>query len=56
MSPHSMSVVEAYCRWALLLVCMHESAFTVTSAEQYHWLRNFMLEHAEAKEILGAVD
>ena len=33
-----------------------ESAFTETCAEQYHWLRDFMLEHDEAKGILAAVD
>ena len=33
-----------------------ESAFTETCAEQYHLLRDFMLEHAEARGILGAID
>lgn len=33
-----------------------ESAFTNTCARQYHWLRDFMLEHAEARGILGSVD
>lgn len=33
-----------------------ESAFTETCVEQYHWLRDFMLEHADARGILGAVD
>lgn len=28
-----------------------ESAFTETCAEQYHWLRDFMLEHDEARGI-----
>lgn len=25
-------------------------------AQQYHWLREYMLEHAEAREILAAID
>jgi hypothetical protein len=27
-----------------------------TCARQYHWLREFMLEHREARSILGAID
>ncbi|HQY22933.1 MAG TPA: antirestriction protein [Gammaproteobacteria bacterium] len=33
-----------------------QNAFTDTCARQYHWLRDYMLGHAEAREILGAVD
>jgi len=33
-----------------------ESAFTHACAEQYHLLRDFMLEHTEARGILAAVD
>lgn len=31
-------------------------AFAEICANQYHWLREFMLEHAEASAILGAID
>jgi len=31
-------------------------AFVETCAEQYHLLRDYMLEHAEARGILGAID
>lgn len=30
--------------------------FTETCAEHYHLLRDFMLEHEEVEEILGAID
>lgn len=30
--------------------------FVENCAEQYHWLREFMLEHPEANAILGAID
>lgn len=30
--------------------------FAETCAQQYHWLREFMLEHEEARKILRAVD
>lgn len=30
--------------------------FAATCAQQYHWLRDFMMEHAEAREILAATD
>lgn len=32
------------------------SAFTEICAQQYHWLREYMLGHAEAGDILQAVD
>lgn len=32
------------------------STFTEVCAQQYHWLREYMLEHAEAGSILQAVD
>lgn len=33
-----------------------DGAFAETCAEQYHLLRDYMLEHAEARGILGAID
>ena len=33
-----------------------DDAFVETCAEQYHLLRDYMLEHAEARSILGAID
>jgi hypothetical protein len=33
-----------------------KSGFDETCARQYHWLRDYMLEHAEAAAILGAID
>ncbi|NOS98752.1 MAG: antirestriction protein [Methylotenera sp.] len=32
------------------------AAFAEICANHYHWLREFMLEHAEASGILGAID
>lgn len=32
------------------------STFTKTCAQQYHWLREYMLAHAEATDILKAID
>ncbi|HRQ06286.1 MAG TPA: antirestriction protein [Nitrosomonas halophila] len=31
-------------------------AFAQTCAQQYHWLREYMLDHPEAQAILGAID
>lgn len=31
-------------------------AFAEICANQYHWLREYMLQHSEASKILGAVD
>ena len=33
-----------------------KSGFDETCAQQYHWLRDYMLEHSEAAVILGAID
>lgn len=30
--------------------------FAAICAQQYHWLRDFMMEHAEVRAILGAID
>jgi len=34
----------------------NQEAFAQTCAQQYHWLREYMLEHEEANSILGAID
>ena len=33
-----------------------DNAFAETCAQQYHWLRDYMLEHPEARDILRAID
>ena len=33
-----------------------DNDFVETCAEQYHLLREYMLEHPEARSILGAID
>jgi len=33
-----------------------DTAFAGTCAQHYHWLRDFMMEHAEAREISAATD
>jgi hypothetical protein len=33
-----------------------DDAFVETCAQQYHLLRDYMLEHPEARGILGAID
>ena len=33
-----------------------KSGFDETCAQQYHWLRDYMLDHPEAGAILGAID
>ena len=35
---------------------MENQDFAETCARQYHWLRDYMLEHPEAGAILGAID
>lgn len=32
------------------------NGFAETCAQQYHWLRDFMLEHSEVRAIVGAMD
>ncbi len=34
----------------------NNSAFAEICAKQYHWLRAYMIEHAEASAILSAID
>ena len=33
-----------------------DQSFAKISANQYHWLREYMLQHLEASRILGAID
>lgn len=33
-----------------------QEAFAHTCAQEYHWLREYMLDHAEARAILRAID
>lgn len=33
-----------------------DTDFAGACAQQYHWLRDFMMEHAEVQAILGAID
>jgi hypothetical protein len=33
-----------------------KSGFDEIYAQQYHWLRDYMLDHPEAGVILGAID
>lgn len=44
------------CLYAYSNLSFSESEFAEVCARQYHWLREFMLDHAEAGAILGAID
>jgi len=46
----------AACLYAFSHLSFSESDFAATCAQQYHWLRDFMMEHAEVRAILGAID
>ncbi|MDP1927573.1 MAG: antirestriction protein [Thiobacillus sp.] len=46
----------AACLYAYSHLSFADDAFAETCAEQYHLLRDYMLEHAEARGILGAID
>jgi hypothetical protein len=35
---------------------VHKSQFTDTCIQQYHWLRDYALDHDEAGDIFRAVD
>jgi len=34
----------------------NQESFAQSCAQQYHWLREYMLDHPEANAILGAID
>ena len=44
------------CLYAYSHLSFGEDDFAETCAQQYHWLREYMFEHAEAREILAAID
>ena len=44
------------CLYAYSNLSFSSGAFAETCAQQYHWLRDYMLEHPEAAAILGAID
>lgn len=46
----------AACLYAYSHLSFSEGEFAATCAQQYHWLRDFMMEHAEVRAILGAID
>lgn len=44
------------CLYAYSHLSFGDGAFAETCAEQYHWLREFALDHAEAGSIMQAID
>lgn len=44
------------CLYAYSHLSFSGNGLAETCAQQYHWLRDYMLEHPEAREILGAID
>ena len=44
------------CLYAYSHLSFGDDEFSDTCARQYHLLRDFMLEHPEARSILGAID
>jgi len=46
----------AACLYAFSHLSFGGEAFADTCARHYHWLREFMMEHPEARAILGATD
>ena len=44
------------CLYAYSHLSFTEGDFAETCARHYHWLREYMFEHAEAKSILRAID
>ena len=44
------------CLYAYSHLSFGDGAFTETCAQHYHWLREYMFEHPEAREILRAID
>ena len=44
------------CLYAYSHLSFGEDAFSETCANQYHLLRDYMLDHQEARSILGAID
>ena len=46
----------AACLYAYSHLSFREDAFAQTCARHYHWLRDFAMEHAEARGIFAAID
>lgn len=46
----------AACLYAYSHLSFGEGAFAELCAQQYHWLRDYMLGHPEVRGILGAID
>lgn len=44
------------CLYAYSHLSFGDDEFAEVCAQQYHWLREYMLEHSEARGILGAID
>ena len=44
------------CLYAYSQLSFGDGVFAATCARQYHWLRDYMLEHAEVRAILAAID
>jgi hypothetical protein len=44
------------CLYAYSHLSFGGGAFADTCGQQYHWLREYMFEHAEARDILRAID
>lgn len=46
----------AACLYAYSHLSFSEGEFAATCAQQYHWLRDFMMAHAEVRSLLAAID
>jgi len=46
----------AVCLYAYSHLSFADGEFAENCAEHFHWLREFMLDHAESGAILGAID
>jgi hypothetical protein len=44
------------CLFAYSHLSFGDDAFAETCAKQYHWLREYIFQHGEAREILAAID
>lgn len=44
------------CLYAYSQLSFVHGVFAAACARQYHWLRGYMLAHAEARAVLGAID
>jgi hypothetical protein len=44
------------CIYAYSHLSFGQGNFAETCAQHYHWLREYMFQHAEARDILRAID